>query len=479
MTGIGAAKRVGRAFPLAMAVLFATSSFATPLMTEKVRKIINDRQDRLKLREKGVFVIDRSERMLIPRMEDVAARYFDIAHTPPEISMMIAPGLEPAYFPEDQRAHAHWANWNRPTRTEDGRFIFAVGNGCTRGGKIFLYEYCPIAQSVEKILDVSRAFGWTDSSRTDGKIHGRMGIMPDGTLWLGSQYGDYSPDPWFDEELIGSPLLSYNVHTGKTENWGALLPGNTLSQTSLDVRRGVLLATGEFPTVLCRDVTNHRTLFTGPLPEGWTWFNRAALFDETTGKFWSTDASDSLARFLSYDPERNRFERHEFSPPENPFFKSTGNLRAYTERRAMDGAYYCISYNGAMFRFRPEKGSVEPVGTNWGRGRYASTIALDPSGRYLYYMPGGKKMQNANEYGPLVQYDVETGRKKVLAWLVDYYYEKYGYWAGGTYGMEISEDGSFLVIVMNGAFRLRDDLRDYPYEYPALFVVRIPEEERQ
>jgi len=61
---------------------------------------------------------------------------------------------------------------------------------------------------------------------------------------------------------------------------------------------------------------------------------------------------------------------------------------------------------------------------------------------------------------------------------VDYYYEKYAYWVGGTYGMEISADDSFLVIIMNGAFRIRDDLHDYPYETPSIFVVHIPESER-
>ncbi|MHB9030262.1 MAG: hypothetical protein ACYC9O_15960 [Candidatus Latescibacterota bacterium] len=199
---------------MAAAVVLALSSSATPLMSEKVRKIINDRQDRLKLREKAEFVTDRSGKMLVPHLEEVQERDFTIAKTPPEIRMMIVPGLEPAYFPEDQREHAHWANWNKPSRTEDNTFIFAVGNGCTRGGKIFLYEYDPAAQTVRKTLDVSRTLGWTDSSHTDGKIHGRMGIMPDGTLWAGTQYGDYSNEPWFDDIYKGSWLFSYHVRTG-------------------------------------------------------------------------------------------------------------------------------------------------------------------------------------------------------------------------------------------------------------------------
>jgi len=54
--------------------------------------------------------------------------------------------------------------------------------------------------------------------------------------------------------------------------------------------------------------------------------------------------------------------------------------------------------------------------------------------------------------------------------------KKYGYWIGGTYGMEISNDGSF--IVMNGAFKFREGEGDYPYGNPSLFVVHIPESER-
>lgn len=68
-------------------------------------------------------------------------------------------------------------------------------------------------------------------------------------------------------------------------------------------------------------------------------------------------------------------------------------------------------------------------------------IALSPHGRYLYYQPKGYP-------SPLVQYDVKTGKKKAICFLQDYYFERYGYWMGGqVYGMEISKDGSFVVII--------------------------------
>ena len=69
----------------------------------------------------------------------------------------------------------------------------------------------------------------------------------------------------------------------------------------------------------------------------------------------------------------------------------------------------------------------------------------------------------------------KTGTKKVLCWLSDYYFEHYGYTLGGSYGMEISTDGSYLVIVMNGAFKGPDG---GGYGHPSLFIIEIPEEER-
>jgi hypothetical protein len=442
---------------------------------ENARRIINDRKDVMNIRVNHLFQCDISKSMLICPDEKIEIFDFITASNPSKIFMMIIPEMEPAYFPENQRTFAKWSNWSKPTRSPGNRFFFAVGNCCTYGGKILLYEYNPKDKSVRMILDISNLIGWNDLSHTDGKLHGRMGLMPDGTLWAGTQYGN--TPIIFDDKKPGSHLISYNIYTRKSYDWGIPLIENTLAETTLDNNNGILFAAGERPSVLCWDVINKKVLFSGTPPNEWRWFQRASLLDEK-GKFWSTDSSDSLYKFLSFDPKKYQFMKYELSTPENPYTHSRSNLRAYTEKRAIDGAFWCITGNGAMFKFWPEKPAVELVGVNWDKGRYTSTIAMDPTGRYLYYMPGGTKMQNANEYGTLVQYDIKTHQKKVLAWLVDYYYEKYGYWVGGTYGMEISKDGSFLVIIMNGAFRIRDDLHDYPYEYPSIFVVHIPESER-
>lgn len=446
-------------------------------MSEKARSLINSHQDRLHLRSKTTFILDRSPRMLIPRTDGMEVKDFTVAETPPLIKMMIVPGIEPAYLPDNAKESLFWSNWNPPARTEDGRYIFAIGDCRSVGGKIYLYEYNPMDEKVKKVLSLPKLYGWSDSSQTDGKLHGKMRIMDDGNLWTCSKH-ELTPDvPWIYKDNKGSRFFSLNVNTNEAKDWGVLFPYHTFTETVLDTKRGLLFASGVFPGVLCYDVRKHATIYADSLPNGWRWYSRTVLLDDR-GIFWGTDAADSLHRFLSFDPVKKKFARPDLSPSENTYYKKIENIRACTDRRACDGAYWCITYNGAMFRFRPEVPSVEPAGVNWDRGRYTSTIAMDPTGRYLYYMPGDTRMYNADTYGPIVLYDVKTGQKKVLAWLVDYYYEKYGYWVGGTYGMEISADGSFLVIVMNGAFRFRDDAHDNPYEFPSLFVVEIPESER-
>jgi len=194
------------------------------------------------------------------------------------------------------------------------------------------------------------------------------------------------------------------------------------------------------------------------------------LCDAETGIFWTSDGADKEHRLLSFDPGFNRFERYDVHMPDNPVKGGRREFRGYTDEPAADGYFYCATYNGAMFKFKPEasgKPEIIPLGVTWDDGLDVLQMVVSPKGRYVYYYPRGYP-------APLVQYDIETGKKKALCWLHDYYFEKYGYWIGSTYGLEISEDGSFIVVCMNGAFQGRD----VNYGHPSIYVIEIPESER-
>jgi len=464
-------KTIRNYFVLILVFFISVNAFSDENISkvEKKRRAQNKKYDRFKLREKNDFVSDRSEKFLIEPKDKRAEGEFSVAKVPPTVKFMIPPDMEPAYFPDGvaygDGGASFWANWAYVTRSEDNRFYFSMGDPRRQ---INIYEYYPDRDVVHRVFDVGELLGWAKYTYTDGKIHGHMGIMPDGTLWAATHFGVYPDSSWWANGYRGSWLISYNIYTHEAKNWGIPLVGNMLPCFSVDTKRGRLAGTGANYTFLCWDCINKKVRYAGYPPNGWIWQRRAMLCDEETGKFWSFDDIDEAKRFLSFDSEYNKFERYEVSPPKNPFTDKMSILRGHTDRPAMDGWYYWSTHDGAFFRFKPEGRDgpvVELIGVTWGRGADVLQMGLDPSGRYIYY----KATQ-----GPVIQYDVKTGRKKVLCWLQDYYFEKYGYWTGKNYGLEISNDGSFLFFCTNGGFRDPEN----GWGNPSVFVVFIPEEER-
>ncbi|MFC1509010.1 hypothetical protein ACFL60_04890 [Candidatus Omnitrophota bacterium] len=478
-----------------LTIIFAASIEGETIREkEQARKKINDRLDKHNLRSKTDFVVDSSAEFLKEPEHVPAVVDHIVARVQPTVKLMIVPDMVPEYFLDmeegDKSYMFAWANWAKVTRSEDNRFYFSVSDHRGIGCHINLYEYVPGRDLVHKVLDVSDLLGWTDKSLTDGKIHGHMGVMPDGTLWGATHYGVYPDSSWWANGYRGSWLFSYNINTHEAVNWGVPLIGNMLPDFNVDTRRGRFVGTGANNTVLCWDCINKKVLYAGYPPNGWVWWRRG-MFLDLNGKFWSTDSNDPERRFISFDPDLNKFERYDISGPLNPHFGNPDmhtDLRGYTDRPAMDGYYYMNCENGAFFKFKPDGlngPEIVPLGVTWrvanqnyGRADFGMDVLqqmVSPKGRYVYYFP---------QYypAPLVQYDVKTGTKKALCWLYDYYFEKYGYWIGGCFGAEISKDGSFIVVCFNGAFQgndLSQGIGVIAYGHPSIAVIEIPERERR
>ncbi len=85
---------------------------------------------------------------------------------------------------------------------------------------------------------------------------------------------------------------------------------------------------------------------------------------------------------------------------------------------------------------------------------------------------------SGDQFGtPVVQYDTKTNRKKVIAFLHEFYLEKYGYGPGGAYGVELDEKGESLFFYTNGRFTTKE--LGSTYGRNAIFHVHIPESERK
>jgi hypothetical protein len=74
---------------------------------------------------------------------------------------------------------------------------------------------------------------------------------------------------------------------------------------------------------------------------------------------------------------------------------------------------------------------------------------LSPDERFVYYLPGAHG--GAFRYGtPVIQYEIASGRRKVLALLAPAIEEAQGYVPAGTYGAKLSADGATLYVNFNG-----------------------------
>jgi len=441
---------------------------------EEKREKTNKKYDKHKLREKSEFVIDSSKDMLKPPKDKEIKGNYTIAKVPPKVKLQICPDLNPEYFGDlAGRSDAYmicWANWAYMARSYDNRFYCSVSNHRGNNCQIHLYEYNHGRNLFHKVLDVDELLGWTETSYTDGKIHGHMGIMPDGTLWGATHYGVYPDSTWYANGYRGSWLFSYNINTHEAKNYGVPMVGSNLPCFTVDTKRGRLVSSGAWNMVLSWDCINKKVRYAGHPPKNMNMWHRSMLLDEETGKMWSVDSFDDSLRFMSFDPEFNKFERYEVSPPRNPFTGERALTRGHTEGPAIDGWFYWATWNGTLFKFKPEGAAEQPevecVGTVWDEGRDTLQMGLSPKGRYIYFYPKSDS--------PVVQYDVKTGERKAICFLQDYYFDKYGYFMDHVYGMEISLDGSFIVVSMNGAF----EGRDVAFGHPSLLVIEIPEEER-
>jgi hypothetical protein len=255
----------------------------------------------------------------------------------------------------------------------------------------------------------------------------------------------------------------------------------------MDRERGLMFAVGMFGEFMCYDIPNRRIRYAGYLPQGMRWFWRTMLVDEETGFVYSTNnlPSETAVHFIRFEPIKNRFFKMNSKVPPNRITGKYGQMRAHTKQKTKDGAFIAVisadtaGSGGELFKFYPAEDRIEDLGLCWeGDNRYTASLALSPDEKYLYYIPAAHG-KTYLEGAPLVQFNLETQKRKVIAFLFPFFYDKYGYIPGGTYSISLDEKGESLIILLNGAFsEYTQDGRD-TFGDPSLMVVHIPASERQ
>ncbi len=152
-------------------------------------------------------------------------------------------------------------------------------------------------------------------------------------------------------------------------------------------------------------------------------------------------------------------------------------LRTATQETPQ-GFVYTVSKEGALlYRFDTKTEEVEQTGSAAIGGQtYITSIDADPTGRYLYYVPGAHG-GSEKDGAAVVQLDTQTKSKKVLAFLHPFLKRQYGYTPLGTFSTAVDPAGDRLYITWNGNL---DGSSRGPLtrDACALTVIHIPESER-
>jgi hypothetical protein len=190
------------------------------------------------------------------------------------------------------------------------------------------------------------------------------------------------------------------------------------------------------------------------------------IFAKSTGRVYFTPGL--AGQLYRYEPEENKSKVG---------LDAKIGIRAASQETPQ-GFVYTVSKEGALlYRFDTKTEEVNQIGSAAiGSQTYITSIDSDPTGRYLYYVPGAHG-GSEKDGAAVVQFDTRTKKKKVIAFLHPFLKRLYGYTPLGTFSTAVDPAGDMLYITWNG--NLGGSKRGrLTWDACALTVIHIPQEER-
>lgn len=383
-----------------------------------------------------------------------------VAKTPPTVDFL--------YYPGQTYEGKPWSNWGDGVAIE-GKYYSAIGDHKGPDGNAFVYEYDARTKKLRLLVDVRKVLKLPEGHYTPGKIHGRLDVGRDGWLYFSTHRGSTRVTTG-QHHYRGDWILRHHPPTGKTEVVARGPVGKQCIPCSvLDPERLIFYggtAAGDINdkriTFFAYDVGAKRLLHSGYGGPA-----RYMIFAKSTGRvYFAPGVEGPLYR---YDPAKG-------GPPVRLDAKI--GLRSATQETPQ-GCVYTVSTRGdaTLWRFDVKTEKVEKLGSaTIGSQSYITTLDADPTGRYLYYVPGAHG-GSERDGTPIVQFDVQTRRKKVIAFLHPFLKEQCGYTPLGTFGSAVDPKGDKLYITWNGNLGGQRRGR-LTWDACALTVVHIPERER-
>ncbi|MDW8264498.1 MAG: hypothetical protein RMJ52_04130 [Gemmataceae bacterium] len=385
-----------------------------------------------------------------------------IARTPPTVDFL--------YFPGQTYEGKPWSNWG-DSLAVNGKYYASIGDHLAPSGNAFVYEYDPATKQLRQLLDLRSILRLPEGHYTPGKIHSRLDLGDDGCLYFSTHRGStrvttdqyHFKGDWIirhdlksgqSEVVVQGPVPKHCIPTGVLDPKRMIFYGGTAAGSGGDDESSVYF--------FAFDVKNGKLLYSGPNGPA-----RCLILASSTGRVYFNQGKGGSGPLVRFDPAKP-------GPPE-PIPGRIG-LRAATQETPQ-GIVYTISQGGRgsdalIYAFHTKTETIEELGpVTVGSQAYITSVDADPTGRYLYYVPGAHGGAEADG-SPIVQFDVKTRQRKVIAFLHPFYQQKYGCTLKGTYSTALDPKGDKLYVTWNASRGSR------VWDCCALTVVHIPASER-
>lgn len=397
---------------------------------------------------------------------------FEMAKEAPTVDLAFHDQLGP-----DAIHRRLWSSWGDICVASDGRVYCAIGDhGNELGGdaRCFIYRWDPKTKQLTQIVDMNRVVPPRAGQPAWSKVHARIDEGPDGKIYFSCTLndGNRASDPKyaFNDTLPGGQLYCFDPATGSTEVFANLPPRRCTATSILDREHHVWWCNLEVKggdALWGINLDSKQQVYRGS--EGSVSFNRAfALLRSGQVLFNGTEAWQRL------DPATGTIRATPAHAEGSP------GMRCAT-RESRDGHVYgFLQTTHQLFAYAVANDELKLLGPGWLEGEYTAVCELSPDERFLYYLPGshGRAWQGGT---PVLQYNLATGRRKVLAFLAPAFDHAHDYVPAGTYGMKVSADGSTIYVNFNG--HAADKTRPAPmkpigFGLTAFAAVHIPPSER-
>ncbi len=428
--------------------------------------------------DKGVVTIKTNRFLKIPpevaaTRDDAGVAPFVVAKQPPTVDLALHGNLGSA-----PAARRLWSSWGDICVASDGLVYVGIGDhGHDADGdaRCFVYRWDPTEKTLTQIVDMNQVVKPRPGQPAWSKVHAKIDEGPDGKIYFcctlnnGAAAGD--PKYGWTKQLPGAQLYQYDPKTGKTTVFANLPPKRCTATSRYDAQRNIWwcnLEAGGGDALYGLDLTTKQVVYQSA--DGVVSFNRNfALAADGTIHFNGADGN-----IMKLDPAAKRITQTGAAFPDAP------GMRASTRQSSHGDIFGATHKTNQLFRYRPAEKKVELLGPTWGTGQYTTVMVLSPDERFVYYLPGshGKAWQ----YGtPVVQYEIATGTRKVLAFLAPVLEAQVKYVPGGTYGVKLSADGGTLYVNFNGhaADEIRlSNMRPIGFGLCSFAAIHIPKSER-